>query len=419
MRPLNPFHMVYDNWINDTPLPNLAAIDEVLPNYLHTRYEFPFVTECPIEKYCEEHQYPLHKHKLDSSYPAPSFYPIGIDKFDIKIDYFALMTPQVHQHLIKGRLLAVFFIKDCHNAREIGALLESGTQKHGLPWNCYRVVMNNPMVDFHANWCFHFNFAELDYQRQNQCHVPLPLRDRSPQKDFTVLCRNHQPWRALVMTHLHKSGLLKNAHWSYGNLYHDRVMDWNPIDINKIPNLAQEDIDKFLIGTPYKADLVPLGQQQDSSILIDHHFLDSNVHVVIESTMEAQGGSVLSEKIFKPIKHGQPFVIIGTVDSLLQLKCMGYKTFDDIIDSGYDSLTDHTQRYLTVYRLLRDLKVQGTRQIYESCIDDIEHNRQIFMQSKQQSLATLVAKLICHFLWTNNDYGNYTHEEIFSPWNQK
>jgi hypothetical protein len=91
-----------------------------------------------------------------------------------------------------------------------------------------------------------------------------------------------------------------------------------------------------------------------------------------------------------------------------------------VIDPGYDGMWDHNERYLTVYRLLRDLKVQGLDAVRQACQEDVEHNRQTFMDHKQRRLAFLQGRLTFHFLYTNNDYGNFgTREEIFAPWNQQ
>ena len=47
-------------------------------------------------------------------------------------------------------------------------------------------------------------------------------------------------------------------------------------------------------------------------------------------------GTFVSEKIFKPIKNGQPFVVVGPRGTLQCLRDLGYRTFDYAIDNSYD-----------------------------------------------------------------------------------
>jgi hypothetical protein len=419
VQPLTAFDLVYDSWIDDKPVPNLVDSDTLLNDYTHLRYEYPYVVDCSLERWCHEHQYPVRHYRLDDPYPAPSFYPIELAKFDIKTDYFALMTESVRRHLDQGRLLAVFFCWDAVDVFAMRQLLEAGAKRHNLPWNCYRVVVNNSMVDLQVPWFFSFVDSELSYWSGNSNHAAINIDSASRRRDFTVLSRMHQPWRALAMTQFQRARLLDNAYWSYGNLDLGQGMGWDPLHVDRIPDITQADIDKFLASAPYKDDDTPLGQQGDARTLIEHQFNGSWLHVVIETTLDAQGGATLSEKTFKPIKHGQPFVILGTVNSLLRLKSLGYRTFDNTISAGYDHIWDHNQRYLTVYRLLRDLKTQGLESVFAACRDDIEHNQRLFLANKQERLSFLQGILEFHYLYTNNDYGDFgIYEEIFQPWHR-
>jgi len=52
----------------------------------------------------------------------------------------------------------------------------------------------------------------------------------------------------------------------------------------------------------------------------------------------------LTEKTFKPIALGMPFIIVGTQGSLRYLRSYGFKTFGDLWDESYDDEPDDSRR---------------------------------------------------------------------------
>jgi hypothetical protein len=104
-------------------------------------------------------------------------------------------------------------------------------------------------------------------------------------------------------------------------------------------------------------------------------------------------GTFLTEKTFKPIKHGQPFVIVGPPGSVAQVKKMGYAVFDDQIDHSYDLEVNNTQRWIMVRKELERLNSVNLAQLFENCRDQVIYNQDMFQQSKQQRLQELALKL--------------------------
>ena len=414
MQNLAPFDLVYDNWVGGKPVPNLIQSDDMLTDFSHHAFQWPFVAGFKLEPLCQDHQYPVRHYRLTDHYPSPSFYPVNLAKFDVNIDYFGLMTVEVRQHLKIGRLLVLFFSPDHVNVLESRRALEMYARQHDLPENCYRVVVNNHMVINQVRWFYSWVDTELTFWHDNHGQTPLPVHDRPRSRDFTVLARQHQPWRALAMAHFRKAGLLDSAYWSYGNFQPAQAMSYNPVRLDQISNLTQQDLDNFLHTAPHRADDLPLGVQGDHGYVVPQHFSDSYIHVVMESSIEAQGGTVITEKTFKPIKHGQPFVILGTRHSLLALQNLGYRIFLGVIPTDYDKESNHKERYLKVYRTLLDIKNTGARTVFEQCQADVEHNQRLFVTHKRRRLRFLQGMLVFHFYYTNNDYGEYGYyKDIF------
>jgi hypothetical protein len=84
----------------------------------------------------------------------------------------------------------------------------------------------------------------------------------------------------------------------------------------------------------------------------------------------------LTEKTFKPIALGMPFVIVGTKGSLEYLRSYGFQTFGDIWDESYDSADDDVriERIASLLRSLDELPAEAKQDLFEQCHQVIEHN---------------------------------------------
>ena len=87
----------------------------------------------------------------------------------------------------------------------------------------------------------------------------------------------------------------------------------------------------------------------------------------------------LSEKIWKPIGHCQPFILAGPSKSLQHIKeRFGYKTFHPYIDESYDLETDPARRIDKIVELCHWLKQQDWRVLYAKTEHIRKHNAQLF-----------------------------------------
>ena len=84
----------------------------------------------------------------------------------------------------------------------------------------------------------------------------------------------------------------------------------------------------------------------------------------------------LTEKTFKPIALGMPFVIVGTRGSLEYLRSYGFRTFEGIWDESYDSAEDSVriERIASLLRSLDELPTEAKQDLFQQAQQVIEHN---------------------------------------------
>ena len=73
----------------------------------------------------------------------------------------------------------------------------------------------------------------------------------------------------------------------------------------------------------------------------------------------------LSEKIWKPIMVGHPFIVYGNQHTLRHLKTMGYQTFDRWIDESYDDEPERGRRSKKVVEQIKRFENYSVEQLTE------------------------------------------------------
>jgi len=322
------------------------------------------------------------------------YYTIGIGFFNFGVDYFELLPPIIFTAVKNRQLKILFYYHEGDNPGAIKLHLDICCQKNSLPIDCYCFVSGNTAAErldrFH-----YFPDHELLYWHRNQ-HVPatnIHLHKRN--YNFTVLNRTHKWWRASAMTDLWRHGILANSQWSYNQHIEcgDNPND-NPIEIDSIKHLRR-DLDRFLAECPHTCDSLTSDEHNDHHRHVVEHYRDSYCSIVLETHFDADGsgGAFLTEKTFKCLKHGHPFVIVGPMGSLNTLRKLGYRTFDHAIDTSYDWEANNTQRWNMTRDAIKQIAQHDMHSWFQSVYQDVVHNQQLFLASKQDRVNNLLSTL--------------------------
>ena len=140
----------------------------------------------------------------------------------------------------------------------------------------------------------------------------------------------------------------------------------------KVPDKPGE-IDRSVLRNPwYTPESIDIFKKQrsklDTSLMIDTENVEgflsatidlvncrnSFVHVVTETEF-FKDKLHLTEKVFKPIVAGQPFLLLAGAGNLAYLRSYGFRTFGDYWDESYDAETDPGKRVGDVVDILEKL----------------------------------------------------------------
>jgi hypothetical protein len=399
------FRFVTDRIQKGRAYPNLAQ-HEAEP-YRQSWREFgnhyPYTVPFELIDHCITHAYPFEltttTDYIRSNNTALHYYPVQWGFFGFDTDYVALLPPDIKNILADTRynLRILFYYHEGDDPKRIKQRLDALCESNGLSTSVYRLVTGNTAAAELERCSYFCDHELLYYMRNSQIPAKPPefLKTGVPMRSsFLLLSRSHKWWRATVLTDLQRQGLLASAVWSYNTdvTIGDRAEDC-PIELDRLDIRA--DIERFLSNGPYRCDDLDAAAHNDHSQHVAEHYESTACSIILETHFDADGsrGAFLTEKTFKCIKHGHPFVLFAPAGSLASLRDMGYRTFDQAIDTSYDSITDNTDRYLAVIASIRKLSLVPPTDLYNSCVADMLHNQQLFLATKWSRLNTLYERL--------------------------
>lgn len=185
--------------------------------------------------------------------------------------------------------------------------------------------------------------------------------------------------RAEVLYFLWKNNMIENNLISYDmNLFLDGPLDDMKSRLNE--NEYNEFINYIQQTSPRIIDYDNLDNVWGYGFENKEVYLNSLISIVSETLFYEESG-YLSEKIWKPIVHGHPFILIGPANSLKFLKEeFGFKTFEPIINENYDSEENPKKRLelvLNEIARLNSYSIDELKEMIKELIPIIKHNKKL------------------------------------------
>jgi len=114
--------------------------------------------------------------------------------------------------------------------------------------------------------------------------------------------------------------------------------------------------------------------------LLNHNlYIDSYFSVITETHCYETNYPFLTEKIYKPLLMGHPFLVLSTPNFYKHLKNIGYKTFDGLIDESFDTIADNKKRVEAFAQSVENLCNSDLVEFLKKAKPICEYNREVFM----------------------------------------
>lgn len=189
---------------------------------------------------------------------------------------------------------------------------------------------------------------------------------------FLFLNGRNRLHRKYLLKSFELSGLLNQSLWTNLDSWHGKVAEIHlykdgrdymedPMEIKFLPEhyevpLYRKNVNVKSESTYVKFDLFDNNGRRDwgEIYLMAEPYIDTYFSLVTE-TVFTYPYSFRTEKIWKPIAMCHPWIAVANFGFYKDIKNLGFKTFDSIIDESFDQIADNQQRIEHIRDLVEEL----------------------------------------------------------------
>jgi hypothetical protein len=224
-------------------------------------------------------------------------------------------------------------------------------------------------------------------------------RLRAHRKYLLERFRNNNLLDQCLWTNLDSDlGLIKSLpqeRWQNFNNLHDVTLKFEhqgtnfmhrPIDIKLLPSQYESpayrvNLDKIPSAGNVKRNLFDNAWGDatvDGSAYRDTYFS------LVTETVFNYPYSFRTEKIWKPIAVGHPWIAVANAGFYRDIRKMGFRTFGHVIDESFDNIENNQDRIERIATVVEDICKQDLTHLYLSCKDVCKYNQELYAETRHR-----------------------------------
>lgn len=236
--------------------------------------------------------------------------------------------------------------------------------------------------------------------------------NKSTVLDCNLITGSRQ-YRVFLIYNMFIHNLVKNSYFSF-NGEHDWKQDLKNYDEFDLLNSPE----KYFSRIPTKK--ISYDNWGESNNLFNG-FMQSRIpldyysqvnYISVSETLFIENKKHLSEKVFKPIVAGKPFLLFAGYQNLKYLKQYGFKTFEELWPEDYDNIPDPRSRLLRIIDIMLDLELDKFSLFEEGSDEYIQAFKGIENKMQTFESAEEIADQNRKYFWSNNFYNKIINEAV-------
>lgn len=194
------------------------------------------------------------------------------------------------------------------------------------------------------------------------------------QKSFDILLGCWRPHRDYVYNYINQHGLSDNVIMTYHKL-------WNQDLRQSSEYILENEGVEYICPPNHTVHLVKYyGHTMTMSQVAPIEIYNKSCYSLVAETNAHNEFNFYTEKIVKPILAGRLFVVVSGQHYLKNLKKLGFKTFDGIIDESYDNEADDVTRWEMALTQVNQLMKKDPIEVYNNANEVIKHNQKLILE---------------------------------------
>jgi len=256
----------------------------------------------------------------------------------------------------------------------------------------------------------HFGVVVHDYEENLQA-IKHYEQNYSLDRPYKFLFLNGRPrlHRIYLLKQLQMSGLLDQALWSNlgdgpvfnGNIklnYKGRYLPNDSFPLHYLP--PEYEVDRYRNATtmiPKKVDaqgavgpdlyakqhlFTANNKYEWGEIYIEPRAYEHTYFSLVTETVFEYPYSFRTEKLWKPIAIGHPWITVANRGFYRDLHNLGFQTFGHVIDESFDSIDNNQARIERIAQVVEDLCSQDLASFLKECYTVCKYNQQHLIESR-------------------------------------
>lgn len=230
----------------------------------------------------------------------------------------------------------------------------------------------------------------LDYEENVQAasrSAEIYAKTNKPYK-FLFLNGRMRPHRKYLIESFKLSGLLDQSLWTNLDtggsniksmqLWHNgKNLMHTPSELHYLTPYYEVDSYQDQVDLPREQSFVKLQlfkHEWGEIYLKAEPYIDTYFSLVTETVFEYPY-SFRTEKIWKPIAMGHPWIAVSGAGYYRDMRNLGFKTFSHVIDESFDLIEDNQKRIERIAQVVEDLCQQDLAKFLEECYTVCRYNQ--------------------------------------------
>lgn len=377
---------------------------------------------------------------IDNSIDVPYIYYISINDVFYFMKHekvgFSYLNESIKKDIISGKCKLIMYQQD---EGEFGSektieydILEKWISNENFPINSVHFVCLNLIIDSvsiknnmkivgHPNVYNSERYPTIPFDIHNDSFYNIGLTPNH--KIFLNYNKSNRfNFRRYLMLEYIKNDLLSDGLISFSQDFKtpqtldivktDSEFDFDDDIIDYYINMESLYIDDVLPSFFNKknSELINLSVDDLGQLIQMDHYKNSFVSLVSE-TLVLKDTVYLSEKTFKPIIMGHPFITVSSTGTLKKIKELGYKTFDRWWDESYDECETYQERIKSIIEIIKKLKQKTPFERTEmrtEMLDVLKYNQELYRKrcTIEEPISDIIKNIYKELLNENNiSYG--------------
>lgn len=217
------------------------------------------------------------------------------------------------------------------------------------------------------------------------------LENERFEKAFISLNRNWHPHRTAMLCLVNNENLLDRGFISFSDAGNITTEMRTVLDTYADPKLRSAILNGSSILNKIPLYIDTKNLSPDLSVFsrsLMSFYKKTYFSIVNETNFDDICPRFLTEKTFKTILVKHPFIMYSLPKSMILLKELGYKTFSEFIDEGYDLEENDSKRMLKVFDQLKrlcELSLDELHEFRKYALPIVEYNFDVLMSKRNFS----------------------------------